>query len=129
MENHHWLIIILVILLCVVIFQFVYCIETFDTTQQNKTLDNTPYLYIFISKGCPHCVTFIQEKYPVLEKAIADTKTNIKLKIIYADEDPTNLFEKFGVRQVPTFFCVKGDKKVKVEQIDPKSLIEQFNSM
>jgi hypothetical protein len=44
-------------------------------------------------------------------------------------KNPTNLFEKFGVKQVPTFYCVKGDKKVKVEQIDPKSLIEQFNSM
>ena len=129
MENHCWLIIILVILLCVVIFQFVYCIETFDTTQEKNTSDNTPTLCVFISKTCPHCVTYNEKTHPMLEKALKDTNTNIKIKKIYADEDPTNLFEKFGVQYVPTFFCVKGDKKVKVEQIDPKSLIEQFNSM
>ena len=89
--------------------------------------DNTPTLYIFISKTCPHCVTYNDKTHPILEKALANT--NIKLKKIYPDEDPTNLFGKFGVEYVPTFYCVKGDKKIKVEQIDPKSLIDKFNSM
>ena len=134
MERNYLLIIILIILLCIVIYQFVYCIEKFETTSKpnpntnpNTNLDNTPTLYIFISKTCPHCVTYVQETHPILVKALANT--NIKLKLIYADEDPDDLFGKFGVQYVPTFYCVKGVKKIKVEQVDQKSLIDQFNSM
>lgn len=124
MEKNHWLIIILIILLCIVIYQFFYCMENFET---NSNTDNTPTLYIFITKTCPHCVDYINNTHPKLVSAL--TNTNIKLKLTYADEDPDGLFNQYNVQYVPAFHCVKGNKKMKVDQVDPKSLIHNFRSM
>jgi len=120
-DKECWLIIILIILLCIVIIQVGFCMENFETSS------DTPTLLIFISKTCPHCVTYNEKTHPILEKALANT--DIKLKKIYADEDPDKLFEKYGVQYVPTFYCVRGNKKERVEQVDPKSLKDKFNSM
>jgi hypothetical protein len=121
-DKESWLILILIILLCIVIVQVGFCMENFESVN-----NDTPTLLIFISKTCPHCVTYNEKTHPILEKALSNT--NIKLKKIYADEDPDKLFEKYGVQYVPTFYCVKGDKKERVEQVDPKSLKDKFNSM
>lgn len=126
-DKECWLILILVILLCIVIYQFVFCMgkdkELFSSTSSNSNST----LYVFVSKTCPHCVTYNEQKHPILEKALANT--NIKIKRVFADEDPDKLFEKYQVQFVPTFYCVKGDKKERVEQVDPKSLVDKFNSM
>ena len=100
--------------------------ENFETNS-NINNDKTPTLYIFITKSCPHCVDYINNTHPKLESALANT--NIKLKLTYADEDPDGLFNKYNVQYVPAFHCVKGNKKMKVDQVDPKSLIENFKSM
>lgn len=116
----NFLLVILIILLCVVVYQF-YFINKYEN------FDNTPTLYIFVSKTCPHCVTYNEKTHPVLEKALANT--NIKLKKVFADEDPDKLFDKFDVKYVPAFWCVKGGKKEQVQQIYPELLKEKFNSM
>ena len=121
-DKESWLILILIILLCIVIVQFSFCMENFETVN-----NDTPTLLIFISKTCPHCVTYNEKTHPILEKAL--TNTDICIKRVFADEDPDKLFEKFNVQFVPTFYCVKGDKKERVEQIDPPTLIKKFNSM
>lgn len=115
------LLIILIILLCVVVYQFYFIkkCESFET--------DTPTLFIFVSKTCPHCITYNEKTHPILEKALADT--NIKLKKVFADEDPDKLFDKFDVKYVPAFWCVKGNKKEQVQQIYPEFLKEKFNSM
>ncbi len=126
-DKECWLIVILIILLCIVTVQVSCYMENFSTSTSTSSTNPTPTLLIFISKTCPHCVTYNEKTHPILEKALANT--NIKLKKIYADEDPDKLFEKYGVQYVPTFYCVKGDKKERVEQVDPKSLQDKFNSM
>jgi hypothetical protein len=132
MEKNHLLIIILIILLCIVIYQFFYCMENFETNtntnfNSNSNSDNTSNLYIFITKSCPHCVDYINNTHPKLVSALANT--NINLKLIYPDTDPDGLFNKYNVHHVPAFYCVKGNKKMKVDQVDPKSLIHNFKSM
>jgi len=121
-DKDSWLILILIILLCIVIVQVCFSMENFETVN-----NDIPTLLIFISKTCPHCVTYNEKTHPILEKALSNT--NIKLQKVYADEDPDKLFEKYGVQYVPTFYCVRGDKKERVEQVDPKSLKEKFDSM
>ena len=121
-DKECWLIIILIILLCIVIVQVSFCMGNVETFK-----NDTQTLLIFISKTCPHCVTYNDKTHPILEKALSNT--NIKLQKVYADEDPDKLFEKYGVQYVPTFYCVRGDKKEKVEQVDPKSLKDKFDSM
>ncbi len=131
-DKECWLIVILIILLCIVTVQVSCYMENFSTDSTNSidstdSTNSVPTLLIFISKTCPHCVTYNEKTHPILEKALANT--NIKLKKIYADEDPEKLFEKYGVQYVPTFYYVKGDKKERVEQVDQISLKDKFNSM
>ena len=121
-DKESWLILILIILLCIVIVQVGFCMENFESVN-----NDTPTLLIFISKTCPHCVTYNEKTHPILEKALSNT--NIKCPPLYAQQQPDKLFEKYGVQYVPTFYCVKGDKKERVEQVDPKSLKDKFNSM
>ncbi len=125
MDKICWLILFLLILLCVVIYQFLYCMENFGASSSD--CQNKSTFYVFVSKSCPHCVTYNDKTHPILEKAL--TNTDICIKRVFADEDPDKLFEKFNVQFVPTFYCVKGDKKERVEQIDPPTLIKKFNSM
>ena len=98
-----------------------------ENFESSKDCKDKPTFYAFVSKSCPHCVTYNNNTQPILEKSLANT--NICIKRIFADEDPDKLFEKFKVQFVPTFYCVKGNKQERVEQIDPKTLIDKFNSM
>lgn len=119
------LLIVLIVLLLIVSYQFYFCIDNFANIS-----DNTPTLYVFVSKTCPHCVTYNEKTHPMLEKAFANENTNIKIKRVFADQDPEKLFDKFNVEFVPTFWCVKGNKKEQVSQdLDPKTLQEKFKSL
>jgi len=120
MDNKTLLLIILIILLSIAAYQFLFCIEKFENISNNKK----KIVYVFVSKTCPHCVTYNENTHPILEKAFANT--DISYQRVFADEDPNKLFEKYNVEYVPTCIIVKGDKFVKISEIDPKSIIKKF---
>lgn len=121
MDNKTLLLIILVILLSIAAYQFLFCIEKFENITDQKIV------YVFVSKTCPHCVTYNEKTHPILEKAFANL--DIKYQRVYADEDPNKLFEKYNVEYVPTCVIVKGDKFMKISEINPKSIIEKFKTL
>ena len=82
-------------------------------------------LMVFLTRHCPHCVTYDKHKHDNLCKELDNH--GIKIKKIYADEDPDNLFDKHEVQFVPTAILKKGDKVVKVNgEINTKNVKEHL---
>ncbi len=114
--------IILLILLLIVSIQFYYSIDNFENINSTE-----PTLYVFVSKTCPHCVTYNEQTHPIVEKELANK--NIKIKKIWANDDPDKLYDKFNVLYVPCFYLVKGDKKEKLSNVDPNKIKEIADKM
>jgi hypothetical protein len=114
--------IILFVLLLIVSTQIYYSVNTFE-----NVYDNDPTLLIFVSTTCPHCVTYNEQTHPIVEKELADT--NIKIKKVWANDDPTKLYEKYNVMYVPSFWLVKGDKKEQLKSMNPKVIKEIAKTM
>ncbi len=122
METHVILTIILLILLLIVSIQFYYSIDKFGNVDVDK-----PTLLCFVSKTCPHCVTYNEKTHPIVEKELANSGINIKK--IWANDDPEKLFDKYGVMYVPAFWLVKGDKKEQLRSMNPIIIKEKAKSM
>ena len=77
------------------------------STSSNST-DESHKVYVFLSKTCPHCVSYKNETHPTLSKKMKDTPH--ELIMISSDNDPDNLFSKYSIRYVPACIIVKNDK-------------------
>ncbi len=122
METHVILTIILLILLLIVSIQFYYSVDRFGNVAVDKTT-----LLCFVSKTCPHCVTYNEKTHPIVEKELANS--DITVKKIWANDDPEKLFDKYGVMYVPSFWLVKGDKKEQLKSMNPILIKEKAKSM
>jgi hypothetical protein len=97
-------------------------VDNFENVNPNEAT-----LLVFISKTCPHCVTYNEQTHPIVEKELANS--NIKIKKIWADNDPEKLYDEYNVLYVPCFYLVKGNKKEKLSNVDPNKIKELVSKM
>jgi thiol-disulfide isomerase/thioredoxin len=83
---------------------------------------------VFVSKSCGHCVNYNANVHDKVQK-YAKSK-GIKLERIFADDDKSNLFEKYNIQYVPDCVIIKGDKTKQVSgSITPESISSTISSM
>jgi protein-disulfide isomerase len=70
-------------------------------------------ILVFLSKTCPHCVTYLQNKLSELERKIENT--NYTLTVIMSDEDGDGLFDKYKVQYVPACVVTNGNRYKQLE--------------
>jgi thioredoxin-related protein len=86
--------------------------ESFNSGNSENAGD-AAILMVFLTKHCPHCVSYDRSKHANLSKELGE-KANIKVKRVYADEDPENLFDANEIQFVPAALVMKGNNKIKV---------------
>ena len=98
------------------------------------TLDKKYMVIVFLSKGCPHCITYDKRKYNRLVTRLNKlTGNKIIVRKIYSDKDPKGLFDKYKIQYVPAAIVIsegKSGKKSQVQgEISPKNIIATIKSM
>lgn len=98
-----------VIILVFVLIVFYVChikySESFKVESEN---DSNKMILIFLSNSCHHCKNYIKHEHDKVVELCK--KKNMELKLIYPDQDPDNLFEKFNIEYVPKCYIMKDDK-------------------
>jgi thiol-disulfide isomerase/thioredoxin len=111
--------IILIVVLLIIVYNYFFNPQSDNFTTNNKTV------YIFISKTCPHCVSYMSGVHDELSNYLK--KKNINLNLVYSDNDPNNLFSKYNVEYVPTCIVV-GDNE-KVQKLNGEISIDNVNAL
>ena len=117
-----FIIILIVILVLIYIEKKVFYNETFENanidTNANSIANSIANpeklkLYIFVSKHCPHCHTYLDNQHENVS-ALAKSK-GVQIEKVESDDSAksNDLFGKFEVQFIPTAIIVKGDKVFK----------------
>ena len=88
-------------LACIVIYMYLSAPSINSKLAESFNSDNPLEVLIFLSKTCPHCVQYIKNEDKHITAYIENEKKG-KIKKIFPDEDPDNLFSKYDVQYVPT---------------------------
>jgi len=126
--NNQVIIIIAVILL--VASYYIGFSEKFSGSVENSKNSNSKFaqVLVFLSKSCPHCVTFKDESLPSLSSEMKQTPHG--LNVVVSDEDKDKLFSKYSINYVPACVIIKDDKAVTLNgQIKYDNIIKTINSM
>ena len=108
--------------------------SSFDD-ENNENNENTPtkkaQVIVFLSKSCPHCIVYDNEKFKRLKGKLEKlAKGNISVKKVYADNDPKLLFDKYEVQFVPAGVVICDGKKSKISgEISPSNAIKTINKL
>ena len=144
MESETTLLLILIILL-IVLYYFSGSTDSFanintnmnmrdKSNKSNESNESNEYtesvvLLVFLTKQCPHCVNYDRNVHDTLTKDL-NSKANIKVKKVYADEDQDNLFDKHNIMFVPAGLVVKGNSVEKVNgEINFKNVVDTKNKL
>lgn len=121
----HIFIIVLVVILVIMFIHHRMYWESF-TSQSSSSVPTT--VLVFVSKSCGHCVNYNANVHDKVQQ-YANSK-GIKLERIFADDDKSNLFEKYNIQYVPACVVIKGDKTKQVSgSITPESISSTISSM
>lgn len=121
---------IIILIFVLIIFYFCRCkySESFKIEQLD---DSDKTILIFVSNSCHHCIAYIKEHHDKVVELCKERK--ITLKLIYPDQDPDNLFEKFNIEYVPRCYIMKDNKILKnvntaINAYNLKNTLEQINN-
>jgi thiol-disulfide isomerase/thioredoxin len=126
--NNQVIIIIAVILL--VISYYIGFSEKFSGSVQssNNPTNKPAEVLVFLSKSCPHCITFRSDTLPTLSAEMKQTPHG--LNIVVSDEDKDNLFSKYSIKYVPACVIVKDGKEMTLNgQIIYDNIMKNIKSM
>ena len=87
-------------------------INNLVTNMENIKTINKKKLLVFLSKTCPHCVNYIQNKHKQLVNELGN---EFSIELVYSDEDPDNLFDKYNINYVPKGVLEQDGKVVEVK--------------
>jgi len=104
-----FIILLIVVLVLIFIYNKTY-LEGFENTTPIKII-------IFVSKSCPHCVTYNKNMHSKIEQFC--NQNGISLQRIFSDEDKDGLFEKYNIEYVPAAILIKNDQVTNVSPISP----------
>jgi len=96
------------IIIAIIVLLLVYSVYKMFIKETFENLDSTKVL-VFVSKSCPHCVTFNNNVYPTLQQKLSNS--NVELVRIFSHEDKEKLFDKYNVQYVPACYVIKNDKE------------------
>lgn len=116
---NNFVIILLVILVLIKIFEISY-FEMFENTTNNDIK-----IYVFVSKTCPHCVNYVENKHKKIEENYSKTE-NIKYELIYANDDKDKLFDKYQIEYVPACVIINKNNAIKLNNEITKDEIEKI---
>lgn len=123
----HIFIIVLVVILVIMFIHHRMYWEGF-TSQSSSSVSIPTTVLVFVSKSCGHCVNYNANVHDKVQQ-YANSK-GIKLERIFADDDKSNLFEKYNIQYVPACVVIKGDKTKQVSgSITPESISSTISSM
>ena len=115
----------MMILIVILVLLFV---SYFMSKKEHFESDDEVDILIFISKTCPHCVTYRNKVHTDLLNKFEDT--NNKLKLIVSDEDENGDFDKYQIQYVPACVIIKNNKSDKLSgQITYDNIMNKINSM
>ena len=81
---------------------------------------------IFLSKSCPHCVTFKNNELDNLTNKIG--KTPHSLEVVVAGENNRDIFNKYDIQYVPACLVLKDNKhKIVNGQITYDNIMKTIN--
>ncbi len=113
------LLFILAVLIVIVMYQLNKSKENFES-EKVKVL-------VFLSKSCPHCVTYKNEEPNVISTLAS--MPSVEYKSVFCDEEP-ELSDKYKVMYVPTCFVEKGDKSEQLTgNVTGENIVKKINSM
>jgi len=115
-----WIFIIIVSLLILTVYLFTRNCQTITSKEGFSTKEKITIL-VFLSSGCPHCVTYKNNTHSLIEK-YAKTKGH-ELKLVPENDSAT--FTKYNIMYIPSCIIVKGDKHEKVKGEISESNIEK----
>ena len=115
---------IIIIILVIVLISFYYFRQQEKFTSSNDSPGQK--VMIFLSKSCPHCVTFKDNELDNLTKKIGMTPHT--LDVIVASEDNRDIFNKYDIQYVPACLVVKDNKsKIVNGQITYDNIMKTIN--
>jgi thiol-disulfide isomerase/thioredoxin len=88
-------------------------IEHMNMISKNTELEKKNLL-IFLSKTCPHCVTYDNNMH---EKLKMELGNECNIKKIYADNDNDGLFNKYNIRYVPAGVILSRQRYIPIEGV------------
>jgi hypothetical protein len=98
-------------------------ISSFDNSNSNSNSNSNnteKVLMVFLTKQCPHCVTYTDNVHTNLENELK--KDNINIKKIYKDDDKDGLFEKHDIKYVPKAMLMIGNETKDVNKINADTI-------
>ena len=101
------------IILLIIVLVLVYIYD--KTYLEGFVSNNTNKLIIFVSKSCPHCITYNNNVHPQIVKFCSENR--IELERIFSDEDKENQFDMNNIQYVPAAMFFRNNKSIKVNQI------------
>lgn len=99
--------------------------------ESGLSTDKKAQVIVFLSKTCPHCVTYDKEKFHRLKGKLHKlTKGNVEVKKVFPDNDPSKLFEKYDIMFVPSAVVIRNNTNSKISgEISPANIIKTINKL
>lgn len=96
----------ILIIVLIIILIIIYLVRTYE----DFSSDDSVLILTFVSKTCPHCVTFKDKEYPNIDEHFGS-----KHKLVYVDNIPDD-YQKYAhdVTYVPTSIVINKNKKMVV---------------
>jgi thiol-disulfide isomerase/thioredoxin len=118
--------VIIIAIILLVVSYYIGFSEKFSNS--NNSTNKFAQVLVFLSKTCPHCVTFKDETLPILSAEMKQTPHG--LNVVVSDEDKDNLFSKYSIRYVPACVIIKDGKETTLNgQIIYDNILKTINSM
>ncbi len=115
---------IIIIILVIVLISFYYFRQQEKFNTSNNSVGHK--VMIFLSKSCPHCVTFKDNELDNLIKKIAMTPHNID--VLVSSENNRDIFNKYDIQYVPACLVLKDNKHKMVNgQITYDNIMKTIN--
>jgi predicted nucleic acid-binding Zn-ribbon protein len=96
-----------------------------DKINNNESNENK--LLVFLSKTCPHCVTYDNVTH---NKLLKDLDNKIKIEKVYSDKDTQGLFNKYNINFVPAGILLSRERHIPIEGIiNTENIKEQIKKL
>ena len=115
---------IIIIILVIVFISCFYFRQEEKFTSSDTSVGHK--VMIFLSKSCPHCVTFKNNELDNLTKKIATTPHTID--VVVAGENNRDIFNKYDIQYVPACLVLKDNNhKIVNGQITYDNIMKTIN--
>jgi thiol-disulfide isomerase/thioredoxin len=102
-----------------------------DADKDIIDVSNKKKLLVFLSKTCPHCITYEKETHDkLLKELLKELDNEIMIEKVYSDNDTQGLFNKYNINFVPAGILLSRERHIPIEGIiNTENIKEQIKNL